>query len=181
MSIIPITLCGNIAEIDKEPNAWKCAFYQLELSEPGAAVAQAFAKTGYLDKELAQLGQADLIVSTIHPDHVPRCQPITHADMDVDEDREMSLYPVQQLYTVCGWIKETGETYCDYWVGHGPKLAYAMAWHHMMDGDLELMVSCVHEGELVRVEWTPPYIDPMCTDEASMELRLKELMPGTVS
>jgi hypothetical protein len=175
MTIIPVTLCGNIAEIGKEPNAWQCAYYQLELAEPGAAVAMAFAKTTYLDKELAQLGQADLIISTIHPDHVPRCQPITHADMEVDEDREVALYPVQQLHTVCGWIKDTGETYCDYWVANGPKLAYAMAWHHMMDGGLELMVSCVHEGELVRVEWTPPYIDPLCENEAAMSVRLTEL------
>lgn len=176
MAIIPVTFCGNIAEIGKEPNAWQSAFYQLELAEPDAVAALAFAKTMYLDKELAQLGQADLVVSTIHPDHVPRCQSITHADMEVDEDRELSLYPVQQLYTVCGWIKETGETYCDYWVANGPKLAYAMAWHHLGDSVGELMVSCVHEGELVRVPWTSPYIDPTCKTEGDIEERLKELI-----
>jgi hypothetical protein len=176
MPIIPVTFCGNIAEIGVEPNAWKSAYYQLELAEPDTVTAVALAKTMYLDKELAQLGQADLIVSTIHPDYVPRCQAITHADMEVDEDRELALYPIESLYTVCGWIKETGETYCDYWVANGPKLAYAMAWHHLLTSVGELMVSCVHEGELVRVEWTPPYIDPICKTEGDIEARLKELM-----
>ena len=178
MAIIPITLCGNIAEIGTEPNAWKCAYYQLEVDTADASVVQRLAKTMYLDQELAQLGQADLVVSTSHPDHVPRCQPITHADMEVDEEREMLLYPVQQLYTVCGWVLETGEAYCDYWVSNGPKIAYAMAWHNLQDHVGNLMVSCVHEGELVRVEWTPPYIDPMCQDEAAMESRLNELIPA---
>lgn len=172
---IKVSLCGNIAVPGDEVQSWQTAFYQLELAEPDAVAALAFAKTLYLDKELAFPSQADLIVSTIHPDWETRCTVITHADMEVDEDREMWLYPAQQLYTVCGWILETGEAYCDYWIANGPRLAYAQAWHSAQDTYGTFMVSCVHEGELARVPWTPSYIDPSCKTEADVEARMKEL------
>lgn len=173
-----VTVCGNIALPHEEPQAWPTAHYQVELVEPDARIAQSFAKTLYLDQEAQQLGEfdADLIISTIHPDWIPRCDGITHADMAVDEEREQRLHPLPQTHTVCGWILETGQTYSDLWVAHGPLLAYAIAWHKMQDYGT-LMVSCVHKGVWNRASWTPTWIDPGCTSEAEMQRRLGEIIP----
>lgn len=174
-----ITVCGNIATPDDEWQEWPTAHYQIELAEPDVGVAQELIKGMYLNKEATNLGifNADLLISTIHPDWIPRCDGLDFADLEVDEEREIRLNPLPQTHTVCGWILETGQCYSDLWSAHGPKLAYAMAWHKMQDFGT-LVLSCVHEGVWNRASWSPPYVDPSCSDDITMSTRLDGLIRG---
>lgn len=179
---IPISVCCLLADSNKEPQSWHTGFYWKELTddtpdEKKALVAQEFIELD-VDREGLSIGEftTDVLVCTIHPDHIECCEDIDFADMAVDEEHEIRRWPIAQTHTVCGMFLETGQCYSGLWVAHGPLLAYSTAWNHLDLGGTTLLVSCVHEGEVPRIPWTPGFADASCITQMSMNIRLAELV-----
>lgn len=177
--IEPVTLCGLVASREVECQGWKTAFYQIELAELSAPVAQGFVQVE-VDREAEALGQtASFLLCVMHAGHdVERAPRIDWADQDVDEDEEMRLWPTASTWTVCGAFLDNGQAYHGLWVAHGPRMAYATAWDHYNSRGRYLYVADVHPGVVARVPESPTFIDAQCRTEGEMSLRLAELIPG---
>jgi hypothetical protein len=177
----PVTLCCLLADLTKEWQSWQTAFYQVELAELDPAVAQEFVEL-QVDREGLAVGEftTDVLLCTMHHGHdIARAPRIDCADQEVDEDEEIRRYPEASLWTVCGMFIDNGQCYSGYWVAHGPRHAYGMAYnHHQRTDGRHLAISCVHPGEQARAEQSPTFADASCKTEEAMISRLDELTVG---
>jgi hypothetical protein len=182
---IPISSCCLLASPRVDPIHWQIAFYTGELTddipdERKAAVAKEFIEL-QVDREGIEVGETDtdVLLTTVHPGHVNRCAGIDFAGvMKLNQSREMRRHVVDETFTVCGMVLETGECYSGLWVAPGPLLAASAVWDYFQEDEQTLLVSCVHEGIIPRAEWTPTYADPTCLTDVAMLSRLAELVPA---
>lgn len=178
---IQVSICGLIAKPGVEPYAWETAFYWKELADPDPKAAAAFAEQEVRQEALTN-GHPDarLLISTVHPLHIPRCAGIAFADIPVDGEDEVARYPNQTLHTVCGIYLDNGQTYSSYWMSYGPRMAYLDAWGDARDDGRTLLVTCVHEGQIDRYP-DLDFADPSCDTEVEMKSLMQELVPTMVS
>jgi hypothetical protein len=164
---------------------WQTGFFWKELTEDTpdenkAVVAQEFVELE-VDREAFGLGRTDIdvLTCTIHPDHIERCEGIDFAGiLRVNEEAEERRNPLEQTFTVCGMLAETGQCYSGLWSAHGPVMAATAAWGwYKCDGEATLLISCVHEGIVNKAPWTPAYADASCKDDRAMAARMAELAP----
>lgn len=180
---IPISSCCLLASPHVDPIHWQTAFYTGELTddipdERKAAVAKEFIEL-QVDREGIDIGETDtdVLLTTVHPGHVNCCAGIDFAGV-MKLSREMRRHVVDETFTICGMVLETGECYSGLWTAPGPTLAALVVWGHFQEDGQTLLVSCVHEGIISRAEWTPTYADPTCLTDRAMLSRLAELIPG---
>lgn len=176
MMPIEISACCLLARPSLEVSQWQTRFQQLEVVEPDASVAKEFIERA-IDLEGLEHGvtDADVLVSTIHPEHVDHSALITHADLEVPDGQER--YWDLEIWTVCGVFDDNGQCYSDVWTAYGPLAAYGTAWNHWRKNGRNLLVAGVHQGDVARVSWSPTFADPTCTTEDAMLSRLAELVP----
>ncbi len=179
---IPVSVCCLLASPRVSPQEWPTGFFWKELTDDTADDKKAMVIKEFVeldvDREAFAMGEfdTDVLMTTAHPGHIERCDGIDFASVvKFNEYREQRRHVISQTHTVCGMVLETGQCYSGLWSAAGPLIAVTMAWDHMQDDELTLLVSCVHEGIVPRAEWTPTYADPVCLTEEAMQSKLIEL------
>ena len=170
--ITQVTVCGLHIVSGVEFRASQTGLYQVEVVDEGevttAGVAVQFAQQLVRDEAAANAyPPTTFFAAAVHPGWVERYEGLDFADLEVDADEELSIYPTESLFTVCGVVYETGETYCDNWLAHGPKMAYYEAWKAGQQIGRELLLSNVHAG-VVPTSYDFQFADPVCSSEPMM-------------
>lgn len=176
---IPVTVCGIVAKQGWEPFAWETRLDHMDLAEADPAVAVEFVRLDVHQEGIANGNSiCEYFAAAIHPGSLRRDHTFDYTDIEVCPEDELHRWPTQTTWTICGMYLDTGETYSQPWVAHGPAMAYLAAWEQARDDGRTLLLAGAHLGiPDADTDLNIRYADTRCDTAEEMLSVLREWAP----